>query len=240
MLHHQSIGSGPPVLVLPGMLGTIESQWKRYLQPIADMGYTVIAADLPGHGPSEMTKSLTMRVMVEEIDRLLNGLHAEPAVLLGYSTGGYAALSYALKHKNRVVGVWMHATKFYWSGEEAENLAAELDVAYLEENNPDRLAQLRSEHGDEKLDAMMPWLAKMITGMPDSGLTEMDLEDSELPVMVSGGDRDELVPVNEVIDLYRALRRGQLCVFPDTNHPLDSLRDHVFLPVFRDFLNRLD
>jgi pimeloyl-ACP methyl ester carboxylesterase len=240
MLHHQSIGSGPPVLVLPGMLGTIESQWQRYLQPIADMGYTVIAADLPGHGPSEMTKSLTMRVMVEEIDRLLNGLHAEPAVLLGYSTGGYAALSYALKHKNRVVGVWMHASKFYWSGEEAENLAAELDLPYLEENNPDRLSQLRAQHGEEKLDAMMPWLSKMITAMPDTGLTEMDLEDCELPVMVSGGDRDELVPVNEVIDLYHALRRGQLCIFPDTNHPLDSLRDHVFLPVFRDFLNRLD
>ena len=240
MLHHQSIGSGPPVLVLPGMLGTIGSQWQRYLQPIADMGYTAIGADLPGHGPSEMTKSLTMRVMVEEIDRLLTGIHAEPAVLLGYSTGGYAALSYALKHTNRVVGVWMHATKFYWSGEEAENLAAELDLAWMEENNPERLAELKAQHSEEKLEAMMPWLSKMITSMPDSGLTEMDLEDCELPVMVSGGDRDELVPVSEVVDLFGALRRGQLCIFPDTLHPLDSLRDHVFLPVFRDFLNRLD
>ena len=204
------------------------------------MGYTAIGAELPGHGQSEMTKSLTTRVMVEEIDRLLNGIHADPAVILGYSTGGYAALSYALKHKNRVVGVWMHATKFYWSGEEAENLATELDLAWLEENNPERLAELKAQHGDEKLEAMMPWLSKMITSMPDTGLTEMDLEDCELPIMVSGGDRDELVPVNEIIDLYHALQRGQLCIFPDTNHPLDSLRDHVFLPVFRDFLNRLD
>jgi pimeloyl-ACP methyl ester carboxylesterase len=240
MLHHESIGSGPPVLLLPGILGSIQSEWHRFLKPIADMGYTAIAVDLPGHGQSEMTKSLTMRVMVEEIDRLLNGIHAEPAVLLGYSIGGYAALNYALKHPNRVVGVWMQGTKFYWSGEEAENMAVELDMAYLEENKPERLVELKATHGDEKLEAILPWLNKMISGLPDSGLTEQELEDLELPVMVAVGDRDELVPVQEALDLYHGLRRAQLCVFPDTNHPLDALRDHVFLPAFRDFLNRLD
>jgi pimeloyl-ACP methyl ester carboxylesterase len=240
MLHYQSVGSGPPVLLLPGLLGTIESDWQRFIQPIADMGYTVIAADLPGHGRSEMTKSLTMRVIVEETERLLSGIHADPAVILGYSVGGYAGLSFALKHPGRAMGLWMHGTKFYWSGEEAENLAAELDTAWLEENSPDRLAELRSRHGEEKLEAILPWANKIISGMPDSGLTEMELEDLELPVMISVGDRDELVPASEAIDLCRALQHGQLTIFADTNHPLDSLRDHVFLPAFRDFLNRLD
>jgi pimeloyl-ACP methyl ester carboxylesterase len=240
MLHHQSIGSGPPVLLLPGLLGTIESDWQRFIQPIADMGYTVIAADLPGHGQSEMTKSLTMRVIVEEIERLLTGIHSDPPVILGYSTGGYAGLSFALRHPGRTLGLWMHGTKFYWSGEEAENLATEMDRAWLEENNAERLADLRQRHGEERLDAILPWANKIISGMPDSGLTEMELEDLELPVMISVGDRDELVPVNEAVDLYRAMRRAQLTVFADTYHPLPSLRDHVFLPAFRDFLNRLD
>lgn len=227
-------------MILPGLLSTIEADWQRFIQPIADMGYTVIAADLPGHGQSEMTKSLTMRVMVEEIERLLTGIHADPAVLLGYGLGGYAGLSFALKHPGRVVGLWMHATKFYWSGEEAENLAAEYDPAWLEENNPDRLAELKSMHGEEKLEAILPWANKIVSAMPDSGLTEMELEDLALPVMISVGDRDELIPVNEAVDLYKALQRGQLSVFADTFNPLASLRDHVFLPAFRDFLNRLD
>jgi pimeloyl-ACP methyl ester carboxylesterase len=68
----------------------------------------------------------------------------------------------------------------------------------------------------------------------------MELEDLDLPVMISVGDRDELVPVSEALDLQHALQRAQLSVFADTNHPLASLRDHVFLPAFRDFLNRLD
>ena len=240
MLHHQSIGSGPPILVLPGLLGTIETDWQRFLQPIADMGYTVIAADLPGHGQSEMTKSLTMRVIIEEIERLLTGIHADPAVILGYSLGGYAGLSFALKHPGRVVGLWMHGTKFYWSGEEAENLAMEMDTAWLEENNPERLTELRARHGEEKLDTILPWANKIIAAMPDTGLTEMELEDLELPVMISVGDRDELVPVSEAMDLYQALQRGQLSIFAETYHPLPALRDHIFLPAFRDFLNRLD
>lgn len=240
MLHHKTIGSGPPVLLLPGMLGTIESELERFMQPIADLGYTAITADFPGHGQSEMAKSFTVRVLTEEIERLLSGLHLDPAVIFGYSLGGYAALNFALKHPLRVVGVWMHATKFYWSGQEAEDLAAEMDLAYLEEQKPDYLAKLHDRHTAENLEALMPWLNKMIAALPDTGLTEFDLEELKLPVMVSVGDRDEMIPASEAVDLYQALPHGQLTVFPDTNHPLDSLRDHVLLPVFKDFLNRLD
>ena len=240
MLHHRSIGSGPPVLILPGMLGTIDTEWESFLQPIAAMGYTVIAADLPGHGPSDMPKALTLRVIGDEIDKLMTEMNAEPVVILGYSLGGYAALAWALKHPTRVVGVWMHATKFFWSGEEAENLGAELDLAYLEENAPERLQRLRELHGQEKLEGILPWLNKLVTSLPDNGLTKSDLEEAKFPVMISSGDHDELVPVSEAVDLYRALPKGQLCILPDTNHPLSSVRDQVFLPIFRDFLNRLD
>lgn len=240
MMHHRSVGSGPPVLLLPGMLGTIESECSHLLAPIAALGYTVIAADLPGHGPSDMTKSLTMRVLVEEIDKLLQSLHSEPVVIFGYSLGGYAALQYALKNPGRVLGIFMHGTKFYWSGAEAEEMSAELDLAWLTENKPERLAKLQALHTEEKLEAMLPWLQKMLINLPDAGLTEMDLEEAKFPVVVSVGDRDELVPATEAVDLYHALPKGQLAIFPDTNHPLGALRDHVFLPVFKDFLNRLD
>lgn len=239
MLYHEIVGSGPPILLIPGLLGTIDTELKDLMQPIADLGYQVIAVDLPGHGKSEMTKSVSMRVMVEEIETLLTEIKSDPVVIFGFSAGGYAALSFALKRPNRVVAVWMHGTKFYWSGAEADEMAEDLDVAYLEENNPERLARLRELHG-EKLEELLPWLAKAVTNMPDIGLTEMDLEEFKLPVMISVGDHDELVPVTEAVQLCDSIENGQLAVFPDTNHPLGSLRDHVFLPMLKDFLNRLD
>jgi len=239
MLKHTSIGNGPPIVLLPSMLGTIDSEWRNYMKPIADLGYTVIAIDWPGHAQSDMTKSFTFRVLTEELEALFQSLKTEPAVIFGYSMGGYAAIHYALKHPTRVVAIWMHGTKFYWSGEEAENMSAELDLAWMEENKPERLERLRAVHGD-KLETLMPWLAKMVLNLPDTGLTEFELEDFKTPVLVSVGDRDELVPVNEAGDLADALPNGQLAVFPDTNHPFQSAREHLVLTVIKDFLNRLD
>ena len=143
MLKHEIVGSGPPVLLLPSMLGTIESEWKSYIQPIADLGYQVIAADWPGHAHSDMTKSFTFRVLTEEIDELLKHLNCDPAVILGYSMGGYAGLHFATKHASRVVALWMHGSKFYWSGEEADNMAEELDLEWLQENKPERLERFK-------------------------------------------------------------------------------------------------
>lgn len=239
MLKHTTIGNGPPIVLLPSMLGSIDAEWRPYMQTIADMGYKVIAVDWPGHAQSEMTKSFTFRVLVEELEALFKELKTEPAVVFGYSMGGYAALHYALKNPTRVLAIWMHGTKFYWSGEEAENMAAELEMSWQEENKPERLEKLRAIHGDN-LDLLMPWLSKMVLNLPDTGLTTFELEDFKIPVLVSVGDRDELVPVNEAFDLYDSLPNAQLAVLPDTNHPLQSVRDHVLLPVMKDFLNRLD
>ena len=239
MLKHTSIGNGPPIVLLPSMLGTAEAEWGSYMKTFADWGHSVLAVDWPGHANSDMTKSFTFRVLVEELDALFKHLKTEPAVIFGYSMGGYAALHYALKNPSRVVAIWMHGTKFYWSGEEAENMAAELDIEWHEENKPERLEKLRAIHG-EGLDELMPWLSKLVTNLPDTGLTELELEDFKIPVLVTAGDRDELVPVAEAADLSQALPKGQLAIFADTNHPLQSARDHVVIPVLKDFLNRLD
>lgn len=238
MLKHESVGSGPPVLLLPSMLGTIEAEWKPYMQAIADLGYKVIAIDWPGHANSEMTKSFTFRVLTEELEALMKELDLDPVVMLGYSMGGYAALHFATKHPNRVVGIWMHGTKFYWSGEEADNMAESLDLEWLQDNKPERLEKLSEIHGEE-FEELLPWLHKMVINLPDTGLTEMDLEEVNLPVLVSVGDRDELIPVQEALDLYDALPNAQLAIFPDTNHPIQSLRDHVAIPFVKDFMNRL-
>ena len=70
MLKHTTIGNGPPIVLLPSMLGSIDAEWRPYMQTIADMGYTVIAVDWPGHAQSDMTKSFTFRVLIEELDEL--------------------------------------------------------------------------------------------------------------------------------------------------------------------------
>lgn len=238
MLKHEIVGSGPPVLLLPSMLGTIEAEWKSFIQPIADLGYKVIAIDWPGHAHSDMTKAFTFRILTEELEALMKQLDLDPAIMLGYNMGGYAALHFATKNPSRVIGIWMHATKFYWSGEEADTMSEGLDLEWLQENDTERLEKFTEIHG-ENLEELLPWLKKMVLNLPDTGLTGMDLEDLNVPVLVSVGDRDELIPVQEAVDLFQELPKGQLVIFPDTNHPIECLRDHVAIPFVKDFINRL-
>jgi pimeloyl-ACP methyl ester carboxylesterase len=177
-------------------------------------------------------------MLTEELDTLMKHLDCDPAIILGFSMGGYAAIHFATKHPSRVIGIWMHGTKFYWSGEEADTMAENLDLEWLQENDTEQLEKLSEVHG-ENLEDLLPWLKKMVLNLPDTGLTGMDLEGVNIPVMVSVGDRDELIPVQEAVDLYKALPNGQLAIFPDTNHPIQSLRDHVAIPFVKDFVNRL-
>jgi pimeloyl-ACP methyl ester carboxylesterase len=111
-------------------------------------------------------------------------------------------------------------------------------LEWLQDNNPERLEKLTEIHG-EGLEEVLPWLHKMVINLPDTGLTELDVEQLELPVLVSVGDSDELIPVEEALDLFKALPKAQLAIFPDTNHPIQSVRDHVAIPFVKDFLNRL-
>lgn len=95
-------GAGPPLVFLHGandQAGT----WVR-VAPAFTARYTVIVADLAGHGDSEPAEGPLTGA------DLLNGVQAvmdveapqQPAVLVGNSLGGWIALVYALRSPDRV------------------------------------------------------------------------------------------------------------------------------------------
>jgi pimeloyl-ACP methyl ester carboxylesterase len=61
---------------------------------------------------------------------------------------------------------------------------------------------------------------------------------SALPVLVSVGDRDELVPVHEAYRLSRTLPQGQLLVLPATRHRLASVKLVPLLPAMQTFMRK--
>src|SRR5215831_1330534 len=79
-------GSGDPVLVLPGLFGSIE-EFSGLRDALVAAGYQVIAADLPGSGRSEPQPRAYTASYFEE-DRqafaaLLQRLASKPAHLVG-------------------------------------------------------------------------------------------------------------------------------------------------------------
>jgi pimeloyl-ACP methyl ester carboxylesterase len=92
-LHVESLGSGPPVVLLHSS-GLSGRQWRRLASDLVARGRAAILPDLTGHGASAPWPEpvpFSFLHDVEQIVALLAGL-GRPADLVGHSYGGFLAL----------------------------------------------------------------------------------------------------------------------------------------------------
>ena len=119
-MRYLQAGSGPPLLLLHGLLGYSFS-WRYNLLPFSRFA-TVYAPDLPGTGYSERVLNLDtdLTVRAEHMLRFMDAMGMEHASILGTSLGGALAAMLALlcekKHHGRIrnlilvdpVNPWSH------------------------------------------------------------------------------------------------------------------------------------
>ena len=96
--HVQTMGSGPPLLLLHGTGASVHS-W-RGLMPLLAETHTVIAPDLPRHAftTGHDAYAMSLPAMAREVARLLDTLEAKPTAIIGHSAGAAIALQLALDH----------------------------------------------------------------------------------------------------------------------------------------------
>jgi len=100
MLAYSEVGTGPPILFLPGVTCS-RDHWR----PVADListGYRCVLIDPPGHGespPGPMDVILQAGAIREVVDHLQLGA----PILAGHSAGGIAATVYGILHPSKGV-----------------------------------------------------------------------------------------------------------------------------------------
>ncbi len=86
-IHYDIAGSGPPLLLVPG-LGGIGAFWKAQVEAFAPH-FTVITHDHRGCGQSSHTRQVySVEGMAADVIGLMDALKIEQAHYLGHSTGG--------------------------------------------------------------------------------------------------------------------------------------------------------
>jgi pimeloyl-ACP methyl ester carboxylesterase len=227
-------GGGETLLLLPGLLGSLE-QWRRFLPPLC-ADFRVVLLDLRGHGHSENASStLQPERMVQDIAGLLDHLGIGEAHTAGYSLGGYLGLMLHLQEPRRVPTLLMHATKFYWTAEAMAMMRQQLDPDTMVEKAPGYAGRLANEHGGGRWRNLVRQAADLVAGLGASGLTEGMIRHVQAPVLVSVGDCDELVTLPEAQRLSRALPHGQLLVLPGVRHPFGSAPEVPLIPMMKTF-----
>ena len=111
LLHVESAGKGPPLVLLHGFTGATAT-WIPLLSRLAEE-HATIAIDLPGHGRSSAPASparYALSRFADDLLRVLDALDIDRVALLGYSMGGRAALRAALRAPDRVAALVLEST----------------------------------------------------------------------------------------------------------------------------------
>jgi pimeloyl-ACP methyl ester carboxylesterase len=100
-LYYETLGSGSPIVLLHGGLGSGEMFGP--ILPELSASHQVIVVDLQGHGrTADIDRPFDLRLMADDIAALIDHLGLDRPDVVGYSVGGGVGLLLAAKHPEKV------------------------------------------------------------------------------------------------------------------------------------------
>ena len=99
-LHFRAIGAGPPLVILHGLLGSLDN-WVPVAQSLA-VHFHVQVLDLRNHGHSPHAVEFDYDVMAEDVRHFLRDRALKATHLLGHSMGAKIAMRFAQVHPDLV------------------------------------------------------------------------------------------------------------------------------------------
>ncbi|GAA2334797.1 alpha/beta fold hydrolase [Streptomyces caniferus] len=104
-LHYTDQGSGPPVVLVHGVAGGIDTSWGNLLELLAEH-HRVIAVDNPGSGNSPLPDGpLQLDTIADSIALTAERAGLEHYTVVGYSMGSAIAVRHAIRYPHRVAAL---------------------------------------------------------------------------------------------------------------------------------------
>ena len=99
-LNYKSIGSGFPVIILHGLLGSLDN-WQGIAKQLGEH-FQVFIIDQRNHGRSPHSDEFSYQILVDDVLEFMKQQGVEQAHFIGHSMGGKAAMHLALEHQDKV------------------------------------------------------------------------------------------------------------------------------------------
>lgn len=264
--YYRSFGSGQAILIINGGPGMSSEGFATIAQKIADLGYHTIIYDQRGTGRSALavrdTSTITMDVMVEDIENLRKKLGITSWVVLGHSFGGLLATHYVARHPEVIEkiifsssgGVNLKFTRYVQERIQANLTLAQRDsITYYRETD---LGEKERRHGRARSLAHAYVFDKTFAPAIAERLVTVDVEvnglvfdnlhkikydytgaflDCPVPVLVLQGEND-IISVETAREIAASFRHSGLVLLPSCGHYgwLDA--HDVYMKAIHDFL----
>ena len=150
--------------------------------------------------------------------------------------GGYVGLYIAKHFPEKVIKLYTLATKLNWTIETAAKDASMLNPTIIKEKVPKYALALEQLHGPN-WEILMQKTAQMMLHLGENPTLKVaDFEQITTPVLLSVGDKDAMVSIEETVNAYRKLANAELFVMPNTIHPIEKVNANELAHQIKRFM----
>ena len=207
-LYYETHGSGRPMILLHGGLGTGEMYGP--ILPSLTAEHQVIAVDLQGHGrTADIDRPLDQRLMADDIAALIDHLGLDRPDVVGYSLGGGVAFQVAVRHPDKV-GKLVLASVYFRSSDlhdELKALQGQVNASAAEFMKDTPMYQVYQEVAPrpEDFGQLLDKVGEMMKEPFDD--TE-ELRAIKVPTLLVAADADQ-APPSALVEAFKLLDGGQ-------------------------------
>lgn len=251
---YRSVGTGPPLLLIMGFGGTIDSWTPDFVAALA-RSHTVISFDNAGIGQTAtLPAPQTIPAMAEQSAALLTALHVRRAAVLGWSMGGMVAQALAVEHPELVSRVVLAAT-IPGNGKATSPSAAVVAQLTASATNPALILPLLFPASADAAQTSyvtgiyswpdlesVPLAAYAAEGTAISSWTAghdavgHQTAASPAPTLITDGDQDVLIPAANLAALKATIAGSQTMFFSGAGHAFLFQDQTAFLSLVEPFL----
>lgn len=241
-IHYQRAGTGRPLLLLHGLVGSAKN-WRQNISFLS-RDSSVYAVDLFNMGMSERVPGLDagLDATADRLAAYMDAVGLDVADIAGHSHGGAVAMMFAARHPNRVRRLILFAPanpfcdlgnqliRFYttrfgmWVAKQIPSLPRKLQATALSRmyGDPSRVTMGALEGYMEGL--RIPGTIDHVLQIVHRWYDDMKLLRSALaglaakPTLLIWGDRDRAVGLSSARELQRTLPQSSLLVLPGVGH----------------------
>ena len=252
--YHDS-GSGTPILFVHSF-GHNKNMWFPQLTRFTELGYRVIAPDMPGHGDSSFdADNHTVDAIGRMYGEFLEQLGIETTVVVGISIGGYIALRMWAHRPEQISGLVMICSKAEADSDEIkerrraqiENIHANGLENFIVTGAPKRVAPITAENRPWVVD----WIKMMnFTVSADANAATLEamaikeddtatLQTISVPALILSGADDIFIPKDSPHNLNDGIKNSVHHVIEDAGHVASLENPTAVNQYIEDFLKTL-
>ncbi|HEX2905951.1 MAG TPA: alpha/beta hydrolase [Phototrophicaceae bacterium] len=220
--HRKKAAAVPPLVLVHGAGGS-HLDWPGELRRLPEAG--VIVPDLPGHGKSPGAARHSINEYAADVVALLDALKIQRAIIAGHSMGGAIALTLALQHSARVLGLILIGTGAKL-GVHPDVLNVQADKDKAVEMIMDGYWGTAAEYDDYRR-LSRDWLLTVdaeVLYRDYAACNAFDvrsqLDQIQTPALIIGATDDRMTPLKYSAYLHEQLPNSQLVTINGANHML--------------------